>query len=222
MKLVFYGGGDGHDNKALDKALINLSNNKKPQITYIPSCSYENDLDFKDFVKQYSQYRLTKFVYFPIDIPFDKVVYKEALNSDIIHLSGGNTFYFLKHLRKTGILNDLKTFVKKGGILTGLSAGAIIMTPNIATASFPEFDCDENEENLVNYSSLNLVPFEFFPHYRNSKRYDNELINHSKKLDKPVYACPDGSGIVINNELMSFVGKAYCFYKGKKVLIKNK
>jgi dipeptidase E len=220
MKLVFYGGGDDLDNRSLDKELLSLSESKKPQITYIPSCSYENDLDFIDFVKQYKKFNVKRFLYFPIDMPSDKVMLKEALRSDIIHLSGGNTYYFLKHLRTSGLIKELKKFVQRGGILTGLSAGAIIMTPNIQTAGMPDFDKDENDENMKNFASMNLVPFEFFPHYRNSKRYDNELIKYSKKIKNPLYACPDGSGIIVTEDAMSFVGKAYCFYKGKKIAIK--
>jgi dipeptidase E len=220
MKLVFYGGGDEEDNVSLDDALMSLAN-KKPQITYIPSCSYQAEVDFQDFVRQYRRFKTTKFVYFPIDIPFDSILKREAFKSDIIHLSGGNTFYFLRCLREAGLIQELKNFVRRGGILTGLSAGAIIMTPTIDTASFPEFDRDENDENLKNYKSMGLVNFEFFPHYRNSRRYDLELMAHSKKMNMPLYACPDGCGIVVDNDSISFIGKAYCFYQGKKMSIKG-
>ncbi len=221
MKLVFYGGGDGAENKGLDRALIKLSQTKKPRITYIPSCSYDHDTDFIDFIKQYKKYDVNKFVYFPVDIDVDTVLTKEAFKSDIIHLSGGNTYYFLKHLRQSSLMPELKKFVKRGGILTGLSAGAILMTPNIGTAGFPSFDRDDNEEKIKNFASMALVPFEFFPHYCNSARYDKELISHSKKTKNPIYACPDGSGIIVTNEILSFVGRAYCFFRGKKISIKG-
>jgi dipeptidase E len=58
----------------------------------------------------------------------------------------------------------LKKFIQDGGILTGLSAGAIMMTETIEMAGYPPFDCDENEDNLKNLKSLNLVDFYFFPH----------------------------------------------------------
>ena len=61
----------------------------------------------------------------------------ELLKSDLIFLGGGNTFYFLKHLKSTGLIDELKTFAANGGVLCGLSAGAIIMTPHVHTASFP-------------------------------------------------------------------------------------
>ena len=67
----------------------------------------------------------------------------------------------VKSLEKTGLLKELKAWVRNGGVLTGVSAGAIIMTKNIETAAFPSFDCDENEDNVKNLAGLQLVDFEF-------------------------------------------------------------
>jgi dipeptidase E len=215
MNLVFYGG-DADENELIDEILLDSLDNENPLITYIPSCSYLSDLDFRDFVDQYKPFGVDQFINFPIDKPFSSILKEQVLKSDIIHLSGGNTYYFLYHLRSTGLLNELKEFVDRGGVLTGLSAGAIIMTKNINTAGFPEFDCDENEDNLKNLKAMNLVDFEFFPHYKNSKRYDEELIKYSKSIKKPLYACPDGSGIIVKDESIEFIGKSYCFLQGKK------
>jgi dipeptidase E len=215
MNLIFYGG-DSEENALIDQVMLQLTGKENPVITYIPSCSYLSDIDFRDFVEQFDHFGVNQFINFPIDKPFSPILKEQVLKSDVIHLSGGNTYYFLYHLRKTGFLDDLKNYVKNDGILTGLSAGAIIMTPNINTAGFPEFDCDENDEDLKSFKSMGLVDFEFFPHYRNSKRYDEELISYSKSNKNPLYACPDGSGIVVKNDSVEFFGKAFCFHKGKK------
>lgn len=216
MKLVLYSGGHDFENTELDQELLKLSKKRKPQITFIPACSYMGRTDYPDFVRQYSKYNVTRFINFPIDVPYTEILQKEAFKSDIIHLSGGNTYYFLKYLKKKKLLGELKKFVARGGVLSGLSAGAIIMTPNIETAGFPSFDKDENEENLRNLKSLSLVPFEFFPHYKNSKRYENELIKYSKNLKHPLYAAIDGAGIIKENQTIRFIGRVFCFYQGKK------
>ena len=95
------------------------------------------------------------------------------------------------------------------------------MTPNIQTAGFPNFDRDENDENIKNLSALNLVNFEFFPHYKNSRRYDSELLRYTQKTKIPLYAMPDGSGIVIDQSFLKFSGKAFCFFRGQKMPIKG-
>lgn len=216
MRLVFYSGGTGEQNRQLDRLALKLTRKRYPKIAYIPSCSFDAEVDFKDFVHQFTQFDVTQFIYFPIDIPFDSILMREVFQCDLIHLSGGNTFYFLKTLRDSGLIGPLKDFVERGGVLTGLSAGAILMTPSIHTASFPSFDCDENSDGVRNFKSLKLVNFEIFPHYKNSHRYDLELKAYSESRKHPLYALPDGSGIVRDGNILSFVGKVYSFVAGVK------
>ncbi|MGK0367138.1 MAG: dipeptidase E [Thermoproteota archaeon] len=219
MKLVFYGGGDAEDNFELDKILLNLSEKKNPQITFIPSCSYDSEEDYVDFVKQYAKHKIHKIIKYPVEYG-DPILKHEVFKSDIIHLSGGNTYGFLESLKKKDLFGELKAFVKHGGIITGLSAGGIIMTPAIDTAGFPRFDKDDNNSKLKSLKSLSLVKFYFFPHYKNSKRYDEDLLAYSKKVELPVYAVPDGAGIIVDGENLTFHNKVYCFYQNKKIALK--
>jgi dipeptidase E len=216
MKLVLYSGGDEKDNSLLDHAFLELVGKKNPVVTFIPSSSYLSEQEFKVFVRHYSKRRITRFIHFPVDVPFDQTLFNEVMNSDAIHLAGGNTFYFLNSLRKAGLLPKLRLFTQKGGVLTGLSAGAIIMNETIQMAGYPEFDRDENSVNLTNLSALNLVDFLFFPHFRNSARYDTAFRKFTRLNHKMIYACPDGAGIVINGEEIRFVGKCFGFYRGHK------
>jgi dipeptidase E len=217
MSLVFYSGGFASENEKIDRTLLDICKNKENiQITFIPSCSFFADNEFQDFIKQYKKINIKKIIKFQVDQFYSETLKKAVLKSDIIHLGGGNTYYFLKHLRKSSFLNELKKWNKNGGILTGLSAGAIIMTKTIETAGFPSFDKDDNDEEITNLKGMELVDFEFFPHYKNSKRYDTELVNYSKTTKLPIYACPDGSGIILDDNELRFMGKAACFYNGHK------
>lgn len=216
MKLVFYSGGNDKDNLKLDKNFVDLIGKKNPVVTFIPSSSYLSEMEFKVFVRHYSKFRISRFIHFPIDVPFDRVLLQEVMRSDAIHMAGGNTFYFLNSLRKAKLLKELKMFVEKGGVLTGLSAGAIMMTENIEMAGYPEFDRDENNVGLKNLSSLGLVDFAFFPHFKNSSRYDAAFKKYSKLKKKVIYACPDGSGIVVNDRELRFIGKTFAYSDGHK------
>lgn len=219
MNLVLYSGGDEKENLSLDRAFLELVGKKNPVITFIPSSSYLSEQEFKSFVRHYSKYKITRFIHFPVDVPFDKTLFQEVMRSDVIHMGGGNTFYFLNSLRKAGLLKQLKTFAEKGGVLTGLSAGAIMMTENIEMAGYPEFDRDENVVNIKNLSALNLVDFYFFPHFRNSARYDAVFKRFTRNKDKIIYACPDGAGIVVKGNELRFVGKCFAFSQGHKFII---
>jgi dipeptidase E len=102
-----------------------------------------------------------------------------------------------------------------GKVVAGLSAGAILLTPSINTASFPTFDCDDNFVKLKNLKSLGLINYEFFPHYRNSERYRRALANYTKKSPYPLLGSPDLGGLVINENETRIVGSAQVFYKGR-------
>lgn len=216
MKLVFYSGGDEKENLTLDNSFLELIDKKNPVITFIPSSSYLSEQEFKSFVRHYSKFKITRFIYFPIDVPFDKIIFSEVMRSDAIHMAGGNTFYFLNSLRKAKLLPQLKKFAEKGGVLTGLSAGAIMMTENIEMAGYPDFDRDENIVNVKNLSALNLVDFLFFPHFKNSPRYDAVFNKYTRSTDKIIYACPDGAGIVVKDDEIRFIGKCYAYSNGHK------
>lgn len=221
MKIVLYSGGSEKDNRLLNKKALKLTGVDVPKLTFIPSSSYDAEEDFKFFVDEFSKLGVQRFMHFCVDTPFTKTMLSEVLRSDLIFLGGGNTFYFLKHLKKNKMFDHFKKFLKRGGVLCGLSAGAIVLTPHVHTASFPHFDRDENPWEMKNLSAMRLVNFEFFPHYKNSQRYDAELKHHSKKSNLPLYACPNGGGIIIEEDSLTFCGKAHVFYQGKKFTLSS-
>ncbi len=55
-------------------------------------------------------------------------------NCDEVHLSGGNTFAFLRWVQARGVLPVLQSYAREGGAPIGVGAGAILMTPSISIA----------------------------------------------------------------------------------------
>ena len=216
MKLILYSGGSDEENSELDKRL-KLLLPKNPLVTYIPASSFESEIYFRQYVDRFKRYGIKKFLHFPVDIPTDPVLEEEVWKSDLIHLDGGNTYYFLASLRKKKLLGKLREFVQRGGVLSGESAGSILQTPNISMAGIPKFDCDDNDVRLKNLTSFCLVPFEFAPHFINSKRYHSAYKSYTKKTARRLYACRDGAGIIVEGENISFIGDVFCFFKGKKL-----
>ncbi len=215
-KLLLYGGGSLFRNGRSDRALIGLTGKRKPSITYIPSSSDYGEIEFGEFCENFrKRFPVSRIVYFPIDIPFTDMMKTMALEQDIVYLSGGNTFYFLKTLRQKRLIDDLKSFVSRGGVLSGLSAGAILLTPTVATAGFPHFDRDSNFVKLKNQKSLKLTDFEFFPHYTHTTPYRKALTSHSRKTIYPIYAAPDQSSVVVNGNEIEFIGPVHIFWNGK-------
>lgn len=218
MSLTFLSGCDFESNiHILRDSVADIP--KSETLTFIPFSDWDSDEDFDDFKKTFKRLGFRKFIKFPIDIYFSKILEGAVLDTPFIFLGGGNTFYFINSMRKIGFLNKLKNYYMSGGSLGGMSAGAIILTPSIKSASYPQFDCDENVDNIKNFNSLGLVNFEFFPHYKNSERYNEELIYQSKNTSNPIYAARDGSGIIEKDEEIIFYGDIWEFNKKNKLIL---
>ena len=80
---------------------------------------------------------------------------------DVIYVSGGNTFYLLKELRKSRAAQAIKNAVKAGKIYVGESAGAIAAAPDTKYATL----MDENSAKVSDFRGLNLVDFCVVPHF---------------------------------------------------------
>lgn len=95
---------------------------------------------------------------------YDHKQHTKLLSSNIVVISGGNTFNLLRNLRKSGLDKSIKEFVTKPDfVLAGFSAGALVLTPTITVCDLPNFD--ENLVGLDDLSGLGIVDFEIFPHY---------------------------------------------------------
>lgn len=89
---------------------------------------------------------------------------QKILSSNILVITGGNTFKLLNHLRKSGLEETVKEFWQKGGVvLSGFSAGAIVLSPSIETAKTGAGDADEL--GISDLTGLGIVNFEIWPHY---------------------------------------------------------
>ena len=89
---------------------------------------------------------------------------RKLLSSNIVVISGGNTFNLLRNLRESGLDKTIREFIEKSDfVLAGFSAGALVLTPSINICNLPKFD--ENLVELEDFSGLDVVDFEIFPHY---------------------------------------------------------
>lgn len=89
---------------------------------------------------------------------------RKLLSSNIVLISGGNTFGLLQNLRSSDLDKSIEEFAEKSDfVLAGFSAGALVLTPSIEMCNLPGFD--ENLVGLEDLTGLGLVNFEVFPHY---------------------------------------------------------
>ena len=114
--------------------------------------------------------------------------YESIVNSltknDIIFIGGGNTFFLLQELRRSGADKILVQEVNKGKLYIGESAGAVIACPDIGYCS--GMDSPEKAPELTDYTGLGLVDFYIVPHIGNKEMgeaAEKAVEEYNSKLD---------------------------------------
>ncbi|WP_029410339.1 Type 1 glutamine amidotransferase-like domain-containing protein, partial [Treponema pedis] len=96
----------------------------------------------------------------------EETINKKLKQNDYIFVSGGNTFYLLQELKRTGADKILIEQIKSGKPYIGSSAGSIILSKDIRYVS--KMDSPKKAPNLNDYKSLGIVDFYPLPHYGNA------------------------------------------------------
>lgn len=104
---------------------------------------------------------------------------------DHVHVTGGNTFYLLQEMRRSGFDQALTKYLNDGGSYSGASAGAIVVSQDIAWAS--PFDDRSKAPLLSDTKGLGLVQFDPLVHWDGaiqSRREDvrNELLSQGRRV----------------------------------------
>lgn len=87
-------------------------------------------------------------------------------NNDFIYITGGNTFFLLQELKRTGADKIIAEEVNKGRLYIGESAGAMVVSQNIEYAQ--KMDSVKKAPDLMQYDALGLVDFYPVPHYESA------------------------------------------------------
>lgn len=96
-----------------------------------------------------------------IDIEFENPTLLQTF--DVIYINGGNPFYLLYHLKKSGADKIIAQLADQGVVIVGISAGGVVLDPNINIVDY--FDKGMNTVNLKNLTGLNIIPTVIYPHY---------------------------------------------------------
>lgn len=99
---------------------------------------------------------------------------------DVIHVNGGDTFYFILQARKTGFDKWIKEKIESGEkIYTGSSAGSQACAPNVMESKY--FDNEEWGNKLGTFEGFNLVNFLVFPHW-GSELFKDRYLSHRMEI----------------------------------------
>ena len=140
---------------------------KGKTVTFIPTASVVEKVNF--FVKS-GKKALEKTGLIVDELEVSTATADEIANklmqNDYIYITGGNTFFLLQELRKSGADKIIAEQIGLGKMYIGESAGSIVAAPNIAFAK--AMDSIKKAPDLLSMDGLGIIDFYPVPHYNNT------------------------------------------------------
>lgn len=122
----------------------------------------------------------------------------------IIFMEGGNTFYLLNEIRKSGFDIVIKELLANGVIYIGASAGSSVMGPDLN--HLVQIDHPDQVPELVSYRGLGIVAQRILPHYGRDKYISRHTQIIAEWGDK-ILPLTDDQVLVVNGDNIEVITK---------------
>jgi dipeptidase E len=203
MHLALHSSHEHPGDLELNRFLFRASGLNAPKVGYIPSDDHADQTWFLEYRELYAQLGASLGPVVALKETISENAWSELLLCDAIQLPGGDTFDFLARARKYNLESKLRAFLAQGGALIGVSAGSILMTPDILTAAI----CgDPMPVGPFESSGFSFVDFLFVPHFNGTDTMLEEAQAEATSRQRSLFLCPDGSGILINQASVQTFG----------------
>lgn len=125
--------------------------------------------------------------------------------NDCIYVGGGNTFFLLQEMVRSGAGDLLKEQIELGKLYIGESAGAILSAPNIAYIS--DMDDPGKAQDLQTYDAMNIIDFYPLPHVGDFTQKKNvEKITQKYEKTLPLVPITNSQVIVVTGTERRIIG----------------
>lgn len=132
-------------------------------VTFIPTAALPDSLDFHI---KYSKELLSEMGLIVDELEISTASYldieNKLENNDYIYVVGGNTFFLLQEMNKSGAGNLIKMQINAGKLFIGESAGSILLAPDIEYSK--DTDNPLAAPQLKTYEALDIIDFYPVPH----------------------------------------------------------
>ena len=135
-----------------------------------------------------------------IDVEYDDVNCLDEYN--VIYIIGGNPFYLLHYLKKSGADEKLKELSNKDVMIVGVSAGSVVLGPNISIVDF--FSPELNTIHLEDFTGLKLTDCVAFLHYDREDLFphnltiEERLLKYEEEFQKKILRIADHEAVLID------------------------
>lgn len=176
-------------------------------ITFIPTASIHEEITF--YVE--AGKKALESIGLVVDVlEISTASHEEILNklkhNEFIYIGGGNTFFLLQELKRTGADKLIIDQINLGKVYIGESAGSVVLSPNIEYIS--EMDNPKTAEKLTSYDALGAIDFYPLPHYTNfpfKEIAETIFLKFSEKI--VISAFSNDQAIIINGSNVKVVRK---------------
>ena len=134
-----------------------------------------------------------------------ETIAKKMADSNVVYLTGGLTSVLIERLKNMGINRLLYDY---DGVIIGRSAGALALCRKCIIT------CRSNSKVKI-IDGLGLADLTLKVHYIPEKDVTLKQLSREEKI----YALPEGSALVYDNGVCSFIGEAYLFENGIKQML---
>jgi dipeptidase E len=211
MKLLLTSA--GFTNKSIVDAFLKLSKKtfKELNLVFIPTAANVEDGN-KDWLVE-DLTNCNKLGFNSVDIVDisampQNIWLPRIKKADVLLFGGGNTYYLMSWLKKSGLEKILPKLLKTR-IYVGISAGSMVATKNLRMSTSQKL-YSEKVFPLKDDSGLGFVNFHIRPHF-NSKFFPNLITKHIqesvKEITEPVYAIDDNTAIMVEDGKVEVVSE---------------
>lgn len=209
MKLLLTSG--GLSNQAIVDSLYTLTGKKleETKLAFIPTASNVEQGNKGWFINDLINLKKQNFQSISIvDISaVSESIWRPQLDeADILFFGGGNTYHLMSWVNKSGLAKLLPEYLKTK-IYVGLSAGSMIVGPDIDLKLCKEIYGDEAEVSSM--PALGFVDFYFLPHFNNpsfATRTETNLAEAAKNIKRKTYVLDDNSALKVVDGKVEYVG----------------
>lgn len=196
QKIVAIGGGEiGHtktsshgeyvsDTSVIDREILHLTGKKAPTLLFIPTASNDSKSYSQKIKKHFLKigFASVDTLYLSDESLTEKQLKETILSHDAIYVGGGNTLKLLKVWRKMDIDKMLNLALKKGIVLSGLSAGSICWFSKGVSSSKSYGDENKKYVQVTGLGFINAVHFPHFSEDQSHKQAIKTTVMNSSKV----------------------------------------
>lgn len=134
---------------------------------------------------------------------------EKVSQTDVIFISGGNTFYLLEKAQQSNFIPLLKDFVlNQDKIYIGSSAGSEFAGPDIE----PVYELDDitKAPNIEGYEGARLVDFVVLPHWGSDKfkeRYLNKRVENNYNTKNKLILLTDNQYVSVKDDWYKIIDR---------------